>query len=196
MRRTRWMILCWPGLAQVWTRGSWAGLGVAVSAAVLVNLAILGTMVWSELLPADLRSAVWIAVAVAWAGSAVYGAFEARRGKREGGSKRDGELFEQALSHYLKANWFETERALSRLLRDNSRDLEARLMLATLLRHTGRLDEAAAQLDVLARCDGSQRWAFEIGSERRLLAEARAGETDSRPEGMTEQEAAGARRAA
>jgi thioredoxin-like negative regulator of GroEL len=73
----------------------------------------------------------------------------------------------------LKGNWFEAERGLYRLLRENDHDLEARLLLATLFRHTKRFEEATRQLNQLARLDGAQRWALEIQREGQLLAEAR-----------------------
>jgi hypothetical protein len=56
------------------------------------------------------------------------------------------------------------------LLRKNLRDLEARLMLATLLRHSGRVDEAKRQLDTLARFEGAGKWELEIQRERDLLS--------------------------
>ena len=46
-------------------------------------------------------------------------------------------------------------------------------MLATLLRHTGRLDEATRQLDTLARLEGAGKWELEIRQERELLKKAK-----------------------
>jgi hypothetical protein len=43
-------------------------------------------------------------------------------------------------------------------------------MLATLLRHTGRLEEAVEHLDRLQRMEGSEKWGLEIQRERELLA--------------------------
>ncbi len=62
---------------------------------------------------------------------------------------------------------------MSVLLRRDEHDLEARLMLATLLRHTKRFDEATSQFNMLAGLDGAHRWALEIHREGELLAEAR-----------------------
>jgi cytochrome c-type biogenesis protein CcmH/NrfG len=73
----------------------------------------------------------------------------------------------------LKGNWFEAERELNKLLRRDNRDLEARLMLATLLRHTKRFDEATRQLNVLVRLEGAKRWELEIRREGELITEAR-----------------------
>jgi hypothetical protein len=54
----------------------------------------------------------------------------------------------------------------------NGRDLDARLMLATLMRHTGRSTEATQQLDAITRFDGAEKWAWEIHHERQSLNEA------------------------
>jgi cytochrome c-type biogenesis protein CcmH/NrfG len=73
----------------------------------------------------------------------------------------------------LKGDYYQAEHVLEELLRRNLRDVDARLMLATLLRHTGRLDEAAGQLDTLVRLEGASKWQWEIEQERDLLAEAK-----------------------
>ncbi len=72
----------------------------------------------------------------------------------------------------MKGDYYQAEHVLEGLLRRNVRDLDARLMLATLLRHTGRLDEATRQLDTLARFEGAGKWELEMRQERELLAEA------------------------
>jgi single-stranded DNA-specific DHH superfamily exonuclease len=72
----------------------------------------------------------------------------------------------------LKGNWFEAECVLVGLLRCDPRDVDAGLMLATLFRHTGRLDEAARQLDSVERFDEAAKWIVEIDRERQWLAQA------------------------
>jgi hypothetical protein len=69
------------------------------------------------------------------------------------------------------------------MLRLQPRDAEALLQLATLQRHTERLEEAAASLDRLDRLDEAIRWQLEIAAERtqlaRLLAEQESLEEES-----------------
>jgi hypothetical protein len=81
-----------------------------------------------------------------------------------------------ARSEYLKGNWFEAEVTLDRLLTRNVLDVEARLMLAMLLRHTRRDAEASQHLARLSRMDGAEKWQLEISREQARLAE-RAQET-------------------
>jgi hypothetical protein len=171
MHRMAWAVYLWPGLPQISKRGSWAALLLAVAAAALLNLALLGSFVWPEMLASDLRIICWTSVAVAWsvsAGVSVWSRF------RTGREAEDTEPFSRAIDDYLKGNWFESERLLTSLVRRDSHDLEARLMLATLLRHTKRYDEATRHLNTLARLEGAEKWELEIRREGKLITEGRA----------------------
>jgi len=81
----------------------------------------------------------------------------------------------EALTEYLQGSWFEAEAILGRLLRQVPRDVEGRLLLATVLRRTQRHDEALEQLDRLERLRDAARWSREIADERQRIAEAIAG---------------------
>ena len=69
---------------------------------------------------------------------------------------------------YLKGDNYQAEQILEGLLRRNIRDLDARLMLATLLRRAKRIDEATQHLDMLVRFEGTEKWELEIQQERDL----------------------------
>lgn len=170
MRRMRWATYLWPGLPQLIARGSWVALGVAVMSAVLLNVALLSTFAWSELLVGPLRIAIWLFTIGAWVVSAGWSL--AKR-LRPGGPPEDPgrDTLEAAIERYLKGEWFETEQILMNLLRRNEDDVEAELMLATLLRHRGRYDEAAKRLERLEAADNAWRWEWEICRERQLLAQ-------------------------
>jgi predicted Zn-dependent protease len=147
-------------------------LAVAVTAAGLLNVALVGSFIWSDLFARQMRIIGWVFLGVAWSVSAGVSAWRQRR--EESQDRTPGEdWFGEALDGYLKGNWVEAERLLGRLLERDRRDLEARLMLATLLRRTKRFDEATRQLNHLVRMEGSQHWALEIRREGELLTEAR-----------------------
>ncbi len=173
MRRMRWAIYLWPGLPQLWLRGSWSGLAVAVATAALLDLALLGSFGWSELIGSEWLRALWLALGVVWVASAVLSVVGSRRQGLRGQADPAGDAFEKALEQYLKGNWFQAERLLGGLLHSDAGDLDARLMLATLLRHTGRFGEAAAQLDLLTRFEGAGKWEWEVRRERELLSQAK-----------------------
>lgn len=140
---------------------------MAIGFSMLVNLALMTSLIWSELTTSGMRTIAWILVGLVWALSATasYGWHRDRSGRQQG---RETPLAD-GLEYYLQKNWFEAERVFRRLLRRNSRDTDARLMLATLLRHTERFEEAEIQLDRLRRIEGSQKWDLEIEQEQRLL---------------------------
>jgi hypothetical protein len=172
MRRMPWPAYLWPGLPQLARDGNWAALAVAFAAAVLLNGVLLGTCVWTEFVAPAPRIICWTFVGIAWSVSIGYWAWNDRlRAAALGAS--DGKTFEEALDDYLKGNWFEAERGLNDLLRRDEHDIEARLLMATLLRHTKRFDEATCQLNILVGRDGAHRWALEIHREGELLVEAR-----------------------
>ncbi|MBN2021310.1 MAG: tetratricopeptide repeat protein [Pirellulales bacterium] len=149
---------------------------VAVGFAALVNLALATSLVWNEMEPftPPVRSIVWMGLALVWLVSAVY---SVSRIRREPGGVRSAvqpDAFDQAVEHYLQQDWYETQRLLGRMLRANPRDVDVRLMLASVLRRTGQWDEADEELDRLERMEESRKWELEIGRERECLAEARA----------------------
>jgi hypothetical protein len=173
MHRMRWITCLWPGLPQLWTYGSWSGLAVAVGAAVVLDLLLLASFGWSELVSPSWRITLWAAFGVCWLIAAGWSARQCRRRAAAGNSDPRADNFAEALDCYLKGDYYQAEHVLEWLLRRNLRDLDARLMLATLLRHTGRLDEAREQLDTLARFEGAEKWQREIQQERNLLAGAK-----------------------
>jgi hypothetical protein len=172
MQKKPWAIYVWPGLAQVWTRGSWSALGVAVIAAALLSTMIVCSFGWSELILPSHRNTLWVSLAIAWCGAAIVSAIKVRRQVATSKVETREDLFNQAMEVYLKGDYFQVERLIGELFDKDVRDLEARLLLATLLRHTGRFDEASKQLDQLSCFEGAEKWELEIKSERERLIEA------------------------
>jgi uncharacterized protein HemY len=168
-----WAIFLWPGLPQIWLRREWIGLAKAVGAAVMLNAVLLGTFGWNELVSSGMRIVLWFAVAAFWTASAITGYVQTKRRSSRKQRTPAKDTFPQAHDLYLKGDYFQAECLLVEMLARNERDLDARLMLATLYRHNRRYEEAARQLDVLARYDGSEKWNLEIDRERRLLAEGK-----------------------
>ena len=173
MRRMPLAVYLWPALPQIWRRGSWNDLARAVAFGVLLNSTLLASVIWVELWPEVWRRVAWAAVGAVWVVSALYSVYWEHRWGHPAGED-GGEAFGQAVDEYLQGNWFEAERLLRRLLAGNPRDHDARLMLATLLRHSGCYPTAREELDCLSRYDGAEKWALEIARERELLDETEA----------------------
>ena len=175
MRRMPWATYLWPGLPQLWQRGFVAGLVLAAGCAILLNLLLLASFVWVELLsPLHLRLG-WLAIGSMWTASAILSARYAGGEAAPRGAVSTEGLFREALSEYLQRSWFEAERILGRLLHLDPRDVEARLLLATLLRRTRRYQESLDQLARLELLRDAQGWTLEIAAEKRWIAEAKAG---------------------
>jgi thioredoxin-like negative regulator of GroEL len=82
-----------------------------------------------------------------------------------------GDGFREAIQHYLRGNWFETQCCLNILLKKNPHDAEALLMMATLLRHIKRYEEAAEVLNQLERIQESTEWRIELHTEKQALVQ-------------------------
>ncbi|HEX3726706.1 MAG TPA: hypothetical protein VHV08_10710 [Pirellulales bacterium] len=181
MRRVPWVTYFWPGLPQLWGRGLWSALALAIGFGLLLNLLLLTSYVWVELLSRVHLRWSWLALGSLWALSAGLSALFA--GRMPLSQTTSGEaLFRQALSEYLQGSWFEAEAILGRLLRLDPRDVDARLLLATLLRHTARWYEALEQLDRLERLRDADKWAQEIAAERQEIAEGMSRVSEVEPE--------------
>ncbi len=178
MRRMPRLVYLWPGLPQLWLSGWWWGLALAAGFAVLFDLLLVVSYVWVELLsPRDLRLG-WMAAGCVWGVSALLSAGFRRTAPTTTSAER---LYREALQEYLQGNWFEAEAILGRLLRNAPRDVEGRLLLATLLRRTKRPDEALDQLDRLERLRDAARWRREIADLRQRIAESFATSSDAEP---------------
>jgi len=181
MRVLTSMSWLWPGLPRLWAHGDWVALFWAAVFAVLLNSALVVTWIWPELVSPTIRVALWLALAAVWLTATAWYAWRLRFETVSPQRLADlGELFRQAQVHYLGADWYQAEATLRRLLRADSQDVDSRLMLATLMRRTGRCDEARRELARLEQLERSEKWQLEIEQEHkkieRLLAE-RSGDT-------------------
>jgi hypothetical protein len=172
MRKVPWFIYLWPGLPQLLLYGNVVGCVVAILMAVILDLLLLGTFGWSELIAQNMRTALWTICGLAWLAAGIWSMRHCQQLCSTMGGQQKNDVFRDSLNQYLKGDYFQAELLLNTLIRTNVRDLDAHLMLATLMRHTGRFEEATQQLDILVRFDGAEKWMQEIEQERDLLAEA------------------------
>ncbi len=164
----------WPGLPFAWRRGSWLGLAIGVTFAALLNLLLLSRLIWTDFLSADLLRWVVGALSTVWVAAVVTAIRYWPRPLEAFLRSPQQDLFPAALVEYLQGNWFEAERTCRQLLDYEPRDAEARLLLASTYRASGRGAEAAAELDLLCQSTTSARWSQEIAAERQRLAELNA----------------------
>lgn len=176
MRGLPWAICLWPGLPQLWVRGSWIGLAWAIGFTLLLNFTLVVSFVWIEWVSPAQRFVAWLVLVGFWFGSVVVGVCERWRGESADAGLSTG-AYEAALGDYLQGNWLAAETGWHQALEAEPRDVDTLLMLATLYRHTRRYDEAGRMLRRLERIETSVKWCEEIAAEKRWLSEARETET-------------------
>jgi tetratricopeptide (TPR) repeat protein len=154
----------------LWLRGQVRGLLSAGVFAALVNFALVSSFIWPDSVNATVRQVVWLIIAVSWP----LAAWRTWRLLPQLSSPRtnlaDQNLFLRAQEEYLKGHWVEAESLLERMLRHHPSDADVRLMLASLYRHTRRVDEAQRHLRLLERQNGGAKYYLEMAHERKLLA--------------------------
>lgn len=170
------LLCCWPGLPGLWFRGRWSSLMVAIAFSILLNLAIISTFIWTGVLVDETFSAIaWPMIIAFWAGAgwiAFHNLPDVMSVKsRTGRTVLDlsDALFLDARGEYLKGHWDTAERLLLKQLLQRPRDIESRLLLATLYRHTRNFENAWRELETLEMFDEAETWRSEILRERKLL---------------------------
>ncbi len=168
--------LLWPGLAPLWLRGSGRGLAAAAAFGGLLNIALISTFVWPQVLSRGLAPwvvpvAAWVLVLWFWIVAARSAArFLAQEAARQTPPDEDANrLLVQAQTEYLKGHLSQAESLLQELLTRFPGDCEARLLLATLCRRNGRLSDARKHLANLFDLPQAHTWRMEIETEHREL---------------------------
>jgi hypothetical protein len=168
----RYLTILWPGLPWVWLRGSLTGLVVALGFAVTLDVAVVTTWIWTDLIGLPSTVAVWSAAVALWL-MATASAVSSFPPPIPVGRIPDADrLFVAARNAYLARDWAGAEARLEQLLTIAPTDGEAQLLKATLLRRVGRLEESRSALEQLARSDSGAVWTTAIGRERSLLEAA------------------------
>jgi hypothetical protein len=179
MRDLAWITSLWPGLAPLWLRGRWSGLGIAMAFAAALNLALVATFAGDRLSATWLGSpaalaALWILVLGFWMVGFRRGQAELSRSSAPATTADQAaigdQLLRQAQTHYLKGHWIEAETCLSKLLADVPDDAEARLLLASIERRTGRTRQAMKRLGELEHHAPAAGWKWEIQTELARLS--------------------------
>lgn len=192
------VLLCsWPGLAGLWCRGYLSSLLIAIGFSIILNLAMISTFVWPWSMGETFPLVSWPVILLVWITSAwltykqVPDLVSVSTIATPEEPQQGDTLFIQAQSEYLKGHWSEAEFLLHRCLRNWPRDIEARLLLATLHRHNRRLEDAANELDNLLKYDESTNWISEIRREKKLIgliAEHQQSEQRGEPERKDERD--------
>jgi tetratricopeptide (TPR) repeat protein len=157
----------WPGFLNLWTRGELYSLFVALLFAALLNIALLATLVWQEWLTAWTVRILWGFLLSAGLWSSVSGRLFCRRTDSSASKQESNRLLAMSQKDYLRGDYLAAEASLHRILSSGQEDVEAALLLAAVLRRTGRPRQALECLERLERFDSASIWGIEIQNERR-----------------------------
>lgn len=176
------LLCCWPGLPGLWYRGRWSSLLVAIVFAVLLNLTLVVSFIWTGLFFDETFPAIaWPTLLLIWmiTGWVAYqnlpdfmsvpSSSPALETESSEAIESTDTLFIEARREYLRGHWAEAESLLQRKIKHSPRDVESHLLLATLYRHTRQFQLATEQLNWMEKYDESIVWKNEIARERQLL---------------------------
>lgn len=158
----------WPGALGAWRRGDLRSVLIAISFGLLLSIGWTATTIWPLWLSSWRLGLLWSIAIIAAVLSVVYNALGGflRAAKFPSGCP-DSKLVE-AQSFYLQADYFEAEQLVAPYCRPGALDAEAAMLMASVLRRTGRCSQALSILDELSLLDCGLPWAEEIERERKL----------------------------
>lgn len=160
----------WPGLPRLWKQGSWTSLAESLGFAAALNLAIWLTWVAPTDTWRNWSPVVWSLLGCCWGVSFWRHAWTPLVVACEPVDAQYQGLFLQAQAEYLKGHWFEAEAVLRKILNAVPADVEAGLLLASLLRRSKRSEEARSELRRLSRLAAAEKWQMELARESQLLS--------------------------
>lgn len=160
----------WPGYRGLWFRGDFTSLLIAVNFAVVLDVALLSTFIWTEWLSTKAIVALWSIICLSAVTSFLFSFRSLETRSRRMRIEEVDRLFREAQSNYLRGEYVDAEASLHRILNSGTEDMEAALLLASILRRTNRPEQARNWLDRLEKFEAANRWGLEIAHERGRLA--------------------------
>ena len=173
MQIQHFLTCLWPGLADLWWRGRLSALPAAIAFGIALNWLLLTTFLYTEWMSGHLvRMACWIGVA-AWAFFVVQRFRELPALIAPRAVSDEPDRFGDAHTAFLRAEWDSAEEMLQEVLAIEPRDPPALLLLASVYRHTNRLDSAEVLINEISRVEVADAWHLELEAEKNRLERAR-----------------------
>ncbi len=161
----------WPGLPRLWFRGDGRALAEALGFAALLDLWIVASFGLTGWLDPRLRGGIGLVLVGWW----LVGFWRNSRTQVLRSNSRSidpqlrDRLWTDARQAYLRSEWPRAEELLRQLVELDPRDPPTGLLLARVLRRSGYLLEAAAEIGRLKRFDESLPWRTELDREETLV---------------------------
>ena len=177
---TRSLFAFWPGATKAWNRADTSSFWIAIGFSWSFCLAVATIFLWEEWLHAWIRFSLCF---ILGASSCISGARLLLIGESlpvDSRVARDAR-FQQAQAAYLQGDYFESERLLASNLALEDADLESGLLLVSVLRRSGRYEEAIQQINHLRKRDFSVRWESELAMEKEKCLKRKRQSMDAPP---------------
>ena len=158
----------WPGSLAAWRHGDLRSLVIAILFGMLLSLGWTATMIWPMWLSYYRIGFLW---SVAGVGAVISVLYNAASGLLASPKRCPGcpdATLTRAQSLYLQSNYYEAEQSIASYCRAGAMDAEAVLLMASILRRTGRYSQALALLDEVSLLDCGLPWGEEIEREKKL----------------------------
>lgn len=159
----------WPGFTELCAFGRWRFFFIAVLFAVLLDVLLVTNFFWTEYLSRNGKITLLVAAVISWVLLKMTASHFSRQIESIRHCDAKPKRFKDAVCHYLSGNWFEAECLLDGLLLNNPRDVEAKLLLATLYRRTERFHDAERELAILCKYEECNPWTLEIELEKQYV---------------------------
>jgi hypothetical protein len=172
MESVHYLTCLWPGLPELWWRGRWSALPMAITFALAVNFVLITCFLFPGWLPSGLASmAFWVGL-VAWGFLIVRGIRELPELVAPRAISEAPDEFPAAQAAYLRGHLERAERLLGDVLAIEHRDPPALLLLAGVYRQTERLESAQMLMKEIGRLEVTDHWFLEIAAEQQRLDRA------------------------
>ncbi|MDR2117522.1 MAG: hypothetical protein LBP87_14190 [Planctomycetaceae bacterium] len=168
------MFSFWPGYRGIVQYGHWTFLIIALLFALLLDGVLIANFYWTAMITTSQRNILLIVFFIAWFGLFTVAVLRSQFLNAISKTDEKDTIFREAISFYLRGDWFGAESLILPVLKKNPRDIEILLLLATLYRHTQRYNEALEILDKLSLFENANHWFPEMETERKLIAEESA----------------------
>lgn len=171
--RLRWPTAClhaWPGWTKLWNEGDLRSLLLSLLFGIFLNLWIAATWSWPQWWTGQGWWSCLAALAVAASASAFLAKDSLRSlALRQAPAKSADQWLQDAQESYLQANYPEAEASLHRIFAAGHQDIEAMLLMISVLRRTGRIAQAQFCIDRLRLLERAAPWMAELDQEQKKL---------------------------
>ncbi|MFM8175028.1 MAG: hypothetical protein ACKN81_15910 [Pirellulaceae bacterium] len=171
--RLRWPKVClhaWPGWTKLWNEGDLRSLLLSLLFGALLNLWFAATWTWPQWWTTQSWWSCLAALAVSASASALLAKDSLRSlAMRQIPAKSTDQWLRDAQDSYLQANYQEAEASLHRIFAAGNQDIEAMLLMISVLRRTGRIAQAQFCIDRLRLLERANPWLAELDHEQKKL---------------------------